>query len=257
MAGPEGRALAARAATPEHRSPRRRAWLIVDPADRSPWRPRSCCPTLPTPATRDLGLFLGSDAGQTFLSGNWGWFAIILALRSSTRCSARSCCSEVCCCPGCRASSAGGTGRPTACCSPPTTCTCRGSSRRPSRLVHRRLPVEALQQRAGRHRRAQRPVRGLRSARAGRGPELTGTLVTQGAPCGDVPWQSGATEQRGGAAAARADQALHALVLHDDRAEHSGQDQHEGHHEQPADEGERNAEGAEVLGADLESMRHV
>src|SRR3954454_23829161 len=30
-------------------------------------------PTLPTPAARDLSLFLGSSAGQTFLSGNWVW----------------------------------------------------------------------------------------------------------------------------------------------------------------------------------------
>jgi len=31
-------------------------------------------PELPTPAAWDLGLFLGSSAGQTFLSGNWaGW----------------------------------------------------------------------------------------------------------------------------------------------------------------------------------------
>jgi membrane protease YdiL (CAAX protease family) len=37
-------------------------------------------PILPTPASRDLGLFLGSHAGQQFLSGNWLWFAICLAM---------------------------------------------------------------------------------------------------------------------------------------------------------------------------------
>jgi membrane protease YdiL (CAAX protease family) len=37
-------------------------------------------PQLPTPAARDLGLFLGSDAGQQFLSGNWLWFAICVVM---------------------------------------------------------------------------------------------------------------------------------------------------------------------------------
>jgi CAAX protease family protein len=37
-------------------------------------------PILPTPATRDLGLFLGSHAGQQFLSGNWLWLAICVAM---------------------------------------------------------------------------------------------------------------------------------------------------------------------------------
>jgi membrane protease YdiL (CAAX protease family) len=37
-------------------------------------------PMLPRPEGRELGVFLGSDAGQSFLSGNWGWFAILAAL---------------------------------------------------------------------------------------------------------------------------------------------------------------------------------
>lgn len=37
-------------------------------------------PTLPTPATRDLGLFLDSHAGQNFLSGNWLWLAICIVM---------------------------------------------------------------------------------------------------------------------------------------------------------------------------------
>jgi membrane protease YdiL (CAAX protease family) len=37
-------------------------------------------PTLPTPATRDLGLFLDSPAGQAFLSGNWIWLAVLIAM---------------------------------------------------------------------------------------------------------------------------------------------------------------------------------
>ena len=59
-------------------------------------------PTLPTPVTRDLGLFLESHVGQTFMSGNWGWFAFLVARFCSTPCSARSCCSAVCCCRGCK-----------------------------------------------------------------------------------------------------------------------------------------------------------
>lgn len=38
---------------------------------------------LPGPAAaagRDLGEFLGSDAGETFLAGSWGWFAVIVAM---------------------------------------------------------------------------------------------------------------------------------------------------------------------------------
>jgi uncharacterized protein len=33
-------------------------------------------PKLPMPATRDMGLFLESSAGQEFFSGNWPWFAL-------------------------------------------------------------------------------------------------------------------------------------------------------------------------------------
>jgi hypothetical protein len=59
-------------------------------------------PGLPHPASRDLGSFLSSDAGQSFMSGNWVWTA----------------------------PSAVATGLPTVSCSPPTTCTYRGRSRR-------------------------------------------------------------------------------------------------------------------------------
>ena len=37
-------------------------------------------PTLPTPASRDLGLILGYPAGQDFMSGNWGWFAALVTM---------------------------------------------------------------------------------------------------------------------------------------------------------------------------------
>ena len=37
-------------------------------------------PQLPIPADMDLFKFMGSDAGQDFFSGAWGWFAVIVAL---------------------------------------------------------------------------------------------------------------------------------------------------------------------------------
>src|SRR4051794_17339847 len=37
-------------------------------------------PTLPTPATRDVGLFLGSADGQAWMSGNWVWFVILVVM---------------------------------------------------------------------------------------------------------------------------------------------------------------------------------
>jgi membrane protease YdiL (CAAX protease family) len=57
-----------------------RAWLILIPLVVA-LAAEELLPTLPTPAGRDMGLFLGSHAGQTFLSGNWGWLAIIVALQ--------------------------------------------------------------------------------------------------------------------------------------------------------------------------------
>jgi uncharacterized protein len=54
-----------------------RAWLVLIPLVLA-LAAEEFLPTLPTPATRDFGLFLGSDAGQSFLSGNWGWFAFLV-----------------------------------------------------------------------------------------------------------------------------------------------------------------------------------
>jgi membrane protease YdiL (CAAX protease family) len=67
------------------RSPRRprtgrrggRAWLIAIPLVLA-LAAEELLPTLPTPATRDFGLFLGSDAGQSFLAGNWVWFGFLV-----------------------------------------------------------------------------------------------------------------------------------------------------------------------------------
>jgi uncharacterized protein len=35
-------------------------------------------PALPTPVARDTSAFFGSDAGQSWMSGNWIWFAILI-----------------------------------------------------------------------------------------------------------------------------------------------------------------------------------
>ena len=57
-----------------------RAWLILIPLIVAV-AAEELIPSLPTPAARDLALFLGSDVGQGFLSGNWAWFGIIVALQ--------------------------------------------------------------------------------------------------------------------------------------------------------------------------------
>jgi membrane protease YdiL (CAAX protease family) len=57
-----------------------RAWLITIPLVLA-LAAEEMLPTLPTPGSRDMGLFLESQVGHTFLSGNWGWLAIIVALQ--------------------------------------------------------------------------------------------------------------------------------------------------------------------------------
>jgi membrane protease YdiL (CAAX protease family) len=66
------------------RSPRtgrrgRWAWLVVIPLVVA-FAVEALLPTLPEPESRAMGRFLFSDAGQHFLSGNWGWFAILAAM---------------------------------------------------------------------------------------------------------------------------------------------------------------------------------
>jgi membrane protease YdiL (CAAX protease family) len=56
-----------------------RAWLVLIPVVLA-LAAEEMLPTLPTPGARDLGLFLQSDSGQAFLSGNWGWFALLVAM---------------------------------------------------------------------------------------------------------------------------------------------------------------------------------
>jgi membrane protease YdiL (CAAX protease family) len=37
-------------------------------------------PTIPGPAVRDFGEFIGSDRGEEFFSGAWGWYAVLVVL---------------------------------------------------------------------------------------------------------------------------------------------------------------------------------
>lgn len=37
-------------------------------------------PSIPTPGGRDLSAFFGSDVGQSWMSGNWTWFAVLIVM---------------------------------------------------------------------------------------------------------------------------------------------------------------------------------
>jgi uncharacterized protein len=54
-----------------------RLWLILIPV-MILFAAEEFIPDLFSPGGRDLPSFLGSDAGQSFLSGNWAWFGLIL-----------------------------------------------------------------------------------------------------------------------------------------------------------------------------------
>ena len=54
-----------------------RGWLILPALIVASAVTNLLVPSLPHPAGRDFGLFLDSDAGHSFLSGAWGWFAIL------------------------------------------------------------------------------------------------------------------------------------------------------------------------------------
>jgi membrane protease YdiL (CAAX protease family) len=56
-----------------------RLWLILIPLIVA-FGAKELIPTLPHPASRDLGAFLGSNAGQTFMHGAWGWVGLMLLL---------------------------------------------------------------------------------------------------------------------------------------------------------------------------------
>ncbi len=56
-----------------------RLWLILIPLVLL-FALEELVPAFPHPIPRDFGLFLDSSAGEDFLSGAWGWFAVIVAL---------------------------------------------------------------------------------------------------------------------------------------------------------------------------------
>jgi membrane protease YdiL (CAAX protease family) len=56
-----------------------KVWLVLIPLIVA-FGVEELIPAFPHPDNRDLGSFLGSDAGQTFLHGAWGWFGLLLVL---------------------------------------------------------------------------------------------------------------------------------------------------------------------------------
>ena len=56
-----------------------RLWLVLIPCVLIFWA-EEFIPSFPPVTSHDFGSFLESDAGQSFMSGNWGWFAIIFIL---------------------------------------------------------------------------------------------------------------------------------------------------------------------------------
>ena len=56
-----------------------RLWLIVIPLTLL-FAIGGFVPTFSTPANRDFATWIGSDAGQNFMHGNWAWFGVILAM---------------------------------------------------------------------------------------------------------------------------------------------------------------------------------
>jgi hypothetical protein len=56
-------------------------WLILIPLILAFAIVHTLIPLVPHPENRDLGEFLGTDAGENLLSGAWGWFALIVLLQ--------------------------------------------------------------------------------------------------------------------------------------------------------------------------------
>jgi membrane protease YdiL (CAAX protease family) len=57
-----------------------RVWLVLIPLIAAFGAEEMLSSGVPYPANRDMGTFLDSHAGHAFLSGNWTWFALIVAL---------------------------------------------------------------------------------------------------------------------------------------------------------------------------------
>ena len=56
-----------------------RLWLLVLPLAVLAWV-REMLPKIPAPESRDMGHFLSSDLGASFLSGNWTWYAVLICM---------------------------------------------------------------------------------------------------------------------------------------------------------------------------------
>jgi membrane protease YdiL (CAAX protease family) len=56
-----------------------RLWLVLIPATLLLFT-EEFIPTLPPVASHDFAVFVGSEAGREFFSGNWLWFAVVAAL---------------------------------------------------------------------------------------------------------------------------------------------------------------------------------
>lgn len=56
-----------------------RLWLVLVPAVLL-FVAAQFLPGIPPMAGRDLGEFLGSPEGEAFFAGNWGWFALVVAM---------------------------------------------------------------------------------------------------------------------------------------------------------------------------------
>jgi uncharacterized protein len=56
-----------------------RLWLVLIPALLI-FTAEGFIPTFPPATGHDFAAFVQSHAGQAFMSGNWGWFALIIAL---------------------------------------------------------------------------------------------------------------------------------------------------------------------------------
>jgi membrane protease YdiL (CAAX protease family) len=56
-----------------------RVWFVVIPFVLA-FGAEQIVPSIPHPASRDFGSILQSDAGQHFLKGSWGWFAVLIVM---------------------------------------------------------------------------------------------------------------------------------------------------------------------------------
>ena len=113
------------------------------------------------PASRDLGKFLESHTGHAFLGGSWGWFAVLAVMFVLNTVLGEERLFRGYLLPRMNGAFGSGIGLQTACSSAPTTCTCRGLSQQAYLTGSSSLSVEALSQRADRHRGAQRAERRL------------------------------------------------------------------------------------------------